>query len=284
MKEELRLELAMLEELEEEGQLTPELYSRKIDVCFELHEILVNEEIYWLQQSHERWLLKGDLNTDYYHKIANGCKRENTIHSLRAGEVVIVGTDNLIAHATEFYKELFSPALGNQFHLDPDTWSDDEKFNEDDNRDLCREFTELEVREALFSMATNRAPGPDNILVEFYQACWEIVKDDIMSLFRNFHNGMLDVQRLNYGVITLLPKISGADKIQQFRPICLLRCPYKLITKVMDRRVEVYADKLISSTQNAFVKGRNIMDGVLSLHEILNYTHVKKKSGHSTKT
>lgn len=128
-------------------------------------------------------------------------------------------------------------------------------------------------------MVPNRAPGPDNIPVEFYQSCWEVVKDDIMSLFRHFHRGTLDVQRLNYGVITLLPKVSGADKIQQFRPICLLRCPYKLITKVLDRRIAMYTDKLISSTQNASVNGRNIVDGVLSLQEILNYTHVKKRVG-----
>ena len=98
-------------------------------------------------------------------------------------------------------------------------------------------------------MAPNRAPGPDNILAEFYQACWEIVKDDIMALFEHFHQGKLDVQRLNYGIITLLPKTSGAEKIQQYRPICLLRCPYKLITKVLDCRVAIYADKLISPTQ-----------------------------------
>ena len=122
-------------------------------------------------------------------------------------------------------------------------------------------------------MAPNRAPGPDNIPAEFYQVCWDIVKDDIMAMFKAFHQGTLDVQRLNYGVITLLPKVSGAEKIQQYRPICLLRCPYKLITKILDRRVAVYANKLISPTQNAFVKGRNIMDGVLSLHEILNYTY-----------
>lgn len=60
-KEELRNELAHLEELEEEGPLSPELYNKKVDVDFELHELLVNEEIYWLQQSHERWLLKGDM-------------------------------------------------------------------------------------------------------------------------------------------------------------------------------------------------------------------------------
>ena len=102
-----------MEELEELGPLLPEMYSRKIDVCFELHELLVNEEIYWLQQSHECWILKGDLNTDCFHKIANGRKRKNTIHSLKAGEVEIIGTDNLIAHATDYYKNLFGPAPGN---------------------------------------------------------------------------------------------------------------------------------------------------------------------------
>ena len=71
----------------------------------------------------------------------------------------------------------------------------------------------------------------------------------------------------------------GANKIQQFRPICLLRCPYKLITKVMDNRVEAYAQTLFSVNQNAFIKHRNIMDGVLTLHEILHHTHIKRKVG-----
>ena len=170
-KEELRMELAMLEELEEDGPLSPELYNIKVDVSTELHDILVNEEIYWLQQSHERWLLKGDLNTDYYHKIANGRKRKNTIHSLKAGDAEIEGTNNLIAHATEYYKNPFGPGSGNLFHLDPDTWSVEEKLDASDNADLCREFMEEEIKEALFSMAHNRAPGPDNIPVEFYHVC-----------------------------------------------------------------------------------------------------------------
>lgn len=143
---------------------------------------------------------------------------------------------------------------------------------------MTREFIEEEVKSALFAMDSNRAPGLDNIPIEFYQCCWETVRHDIMQLFAHFHSGTLDVQRLNYGVITLLPKISGADRIQQFRPICLC-CPYKLITKVMDRRVAKYANKFISPTQNAFVKGMNIMDGILSLHELLNYMHVKKRVG-----
>jgi hypothetical protein len=84
---------------------------------------------------------------------------------------------------------------------------------------------------------------------------------------------------LNYGVITLLPKTSDANKIQQFRPICLLRCIYKLITKVLTLRLDPYASKLFSVNQNAFIKGRNIMDGILSLHELMHHNHIKKKCG-----
>lgn len=87
------------------------------------------------------------------------------------------------------------------------------------------------------------------------------------------------MERLNYGIITLIPKLNGAKKIQEFRPIFLLQCPYKLIAKVLDNRVAVFADKLISHHQNAFIKKRNIMDGILALHEILHHTHIKKRTG-----
>ena len=71
----------------------------------------------------------------------------------------------------------------------------------------------------------------------------------------------------------------GAQKIQQFWPTCLLRVPYKLVTKTLDNRVSMFADKLIGKHQNAFIKNRNIMNGILSLHEILHHTYVKNKVG-----
>jgi hypothetical protein len=44
-------------------------------------------------------------------------------------------------------------------------------------------------------------------------------------------------------------------------------------------RVEECLSRIISKNQNAFIKGRNIMEGVLSLHEILHDTKRKKKDG-----
>jgi hypothetical protein len=86
-------------------------------------------------------------------------------------------------------------------------------------------------------MEHNKAAEPDKIHEEFYQACWEIIKVDIIELFDDLYKGRLDVSRINYGVITLLPKVADADKIQQFRPKYLLNCLYKWITKVLTIRL-----------------------------------------------
>ena len=89
----------------------------------------------------------------------------------------------------------------------------------------------------------------------------------------------MDISRINYGVITLLPKFCDAAKIQQFRPICLLNCLYKLITKTLTLRLEDVAGKLIHNNQTAFMKGRSIMSGIMILHEILHETKRKKQIG-----
>jgi hypothetical protein len=278
-KNELKVELESLESMEEESGLSPEMFVRKSQIFVELQNLFAEEELQWIQKAHEKWLLWGDQNTSYFHRICNGRKRKNTVILLKDGDVNIEGTENLVNHATSFYKSLFGPAPGNLIDIDENMWDDSERLSEDDNLDLCRPFSMEEIKKALFEMRVNRAPGPDNILIEFYQHYWEFVKGDIFNLFTTFHSGTLDIQRINYGIITLLPKVSDADKITQYRPICLLRYIYKLITKVLTIRLEPYAGKLFSKNQNAFIKKINIMDGILSLQEIFHHTHVKKKVG-----
>jgi hypothetical protein len=78
----------------------------------------------------------------------------------------VEGTSNLLSHATAYYKGLFGLALGNMFK-----WNEKKIFLDDDNINFTRPFTIEEVKNALFSVETNRAPGPDNITTIFYQHC-----------------------------------------------------------------------------------------------------------------
>lgn len=148
-----------------------------------------------------------------------------------------------------------------------------------ENEQLTRQFFEEEIEHVVMTMEKNTAPGPDHMPTEFFQACWCIIKEDLMRLFYEFFNHNLDIGRLNYGTITQLPKINVANIIQQYRPICLLNVVYKIFTKAMMLRVELIMERIINKSQTAFLKGRSIMDGVMCLHEILHDTKARKKDG-----
>ena len=59
-KRDLLAELAALEQLEEGGDLSPEDVVRKTSISVELFHTYADEESYWHQWSHARWLLQGD--------------------------------------------------------------------------------------------------------------------------------------------------------------------------------------------------------------------------------
>ena len=140
-------------------------------------------------------------------------------------------------------------------------------------------FTEKEIRDAIFDMEHNKAPGPDGFPAEFYQQFWDVIKGDLMQMFHDLHKDDLPLFSLNFGVITLVPKTQGASKIQQYRPICLLNVSFKIFTKVATIRINSVADHLISPTQTAFMRGRNILERVVILHEIIHELHRKNQSG-----
>jgi hypothetical protein len=128
-------------------------------------------------------------------------------------------------------------------------------------------------------MKPNKAPGPDGFPAEFYQRFWEVIKYDLMALFKEFYECTLPIFHLNYGVIMFLPKQKESTNIKQFRSICLLNVSFKIFTKVVVRRLAKVVEKIVSISQTAFMSERNIMEGTIILHETLHELHRKKLSG-----
>ena len=248
----------------------------KAEMQQQLRDIVKEEEVKWKQRAKEIDLLEGDRNIKYYHAKANGRRRKTTIFRLVQEEGVIEGQNNLKVYITDFYKKLFGHPDNSSIRLLGDGLT---KISTEDSVFLKEKFTINDLKEAVFGMATNKAAGPDGFNVEFYQKHWDIVKKDLFGLLQDFQEGRLDVGRLNYGVITLVPKGKDADKIQKFRPICLLNVTLNFLTKVLVNKLTGVIQKVVKPTQTAFLKGRYIMEGVCVLHEVLNDLHVKNKSG-----
>jgi hypothetical protein len=100
-----------------------------------------------------------------------------------------------------------------------------------------------------------------------------------MAMFAQLQTGELPLYKLNFGVITLLPKKEDVSRIEQYRPICLLNVSFSFFIKVGTNRVTGLAQKVIRPTQSAFIPGRNILEGVVVLHETIHELQRKKMDG-----
>jgi hypothetical protein len=206
--------------------------------------------------------LEGDANTRYFHSVANGRHRRKLIHSLVQDEGTIEGHENLKSYITNYYKGLFgSPEEGN-FSMDETRTDDIPQVSIEEKNLLTAPYSEEEVKKAIFQMENNKAPGLDGFPAEFYQIFWEVIKVDLLELFCFLHSGQLELFRLNFGEIILLPKVNEAERIQQYRPICLLNVSFKIFTKVATIRLNTVADHVVRPSQTAFMQGRNILDKV----------------------
>jgi hypothetical protein len=128
-------------------------------------------------------------------------------------------------------------------------------------------------------MEHNKAPGPNGFPAEFYQFFWDTIKMDILQMFSVLHAGQLELFCLNFGEIILLPKVNEAERIQQYRPVCLLNVSFNIFTKVDTIRLNTVADRVVQPSQTAFMQVRNILDGVVVLHEAVHELHSKKLKG-----
>jgi hypothetical protein len=150
---------------------------------------------------------------------------------------------------------------------------------EEQNINLNKPISKEEVDQVVQEMPNGKAPSPDSFTVEFFKACWEVVKHDIYGVVEDSKRSASILKALNATMITLILKENEARTPNHYRPIALCNVVYNIISKFIANRLKPLLPTLISQEQAGFVEGRQIVDNIIHAHELIHTLKLHRRGG-----
>jgi hypothetical protein len=175
------------------------------------------------------------LNTKFFQSIATERHKRNSIATILLNDEAVaenhIDKENAIYQA---FKERLGTCTSPIVHLNlPSLIAPTSSLEE-----LSLPFTNKEIDEVIRTMPADKAPGPDGFNAHFLKSCRNIIKEDIYKMCFDFYDGNLDLTSINMGHITLIPKILVPEGVNDYRPITLMNCILKIITKLLANRLQ----------------------------------------------
>lgn len=90
-----------------------------------------------------------------------------------------------------------------------------------------------------------------------------------MKFVKDFHLKEVLTKACTSSLISLILKVKNPQSLVEYRLIGLVGTMHKILSKLLAGRLKEVINCLISTKQNAFIKNRSILDGVVVVNEVL---------------
>ena len=140
---------------------------------------------------------------------------------------------------------------------------------------LTAPFTEMEIKDVVFSMHPNKALGLDGMNLAFFQHYWHILGQDVCTACLSFISNCAIPEEINATHTVLISKKKQIEDMGDLRPISLYVVIYKITANAITNRLKRVLPAVIAYNQSTFIPSRAIPDNLLISYEILHYLNRK---------
>lgn len=264
-------QIAELEKSSSQGLSIPVTQLRSL---YNLHLALLRQQsLKWSSKAGLMWMSLGDTNSKFFYRAATVRRRRNFIACLKTGSGLSLScTQDIAAEFASIYQSLWDspssmsgilptlPAISNLASLD-----------------LLNIPSQAEVLKALHSLPDGKAPGPDGYHADFFRVSWNRLGPLTVKAIQHFfmHNYLPPSWGDTF--ICFIPKITAPSEPKDYRPISLCNSVYRLLAKLLVRRMAPLMHSIIDPAQSAFLKGRSSTDNIILIREVLHTMHAHRR-------
>lgn len=128
------------------------------------------------------------------------------------------------------------------------------------DNEIDQNFTEMELRSAVFSQKNNKSPGTDNLLSEVFKTAYDVIAPFLLTLYNRLFSSGEYPRTWGEGIITPIFKKGNPNDAKNYRGITLINILAKIYSQLLLNRLTKWSDKHDKiPNQFGFQKGKSIL-------------------------
>lgn len=252
---------------------SPDLYKHRLALQTEFDLLSTNETAQLLLQTRHRSYEHGEKAGKLLALQIRKSAASRMITEIRAqsGQTILDQQD-INGEFEQFYTHLYSSESEGDPSLIDDFFS---KLNiptisKEDKAQLEEPLSLEELNNAIKSMQTSKAPGPDGYSSEFYKAFSDLLSPVLLDVFNESFSANTLPATFYQACISLLLK-QDRDPLDpgSYRPLSLLNVDTKILAKTLATRLDRVLPTIISQDQTGFIRNRLLFSNLRRLYNII---------------
>ena len=218
------------------------------------------------------WHESGENATKHFLNHAKKKASDNTIRGVKTADGTVV-TDQigLLSEHVKFYKELYAKDETEESAQDACFASLKAKLSPEAKQSCEGLITLKQCEDAISKFQLNKSPGIDGLPIEFYKRFWKAIGQDYVDMLNECFERQEMTESQKLAVISTLFKKGDRLSLKNWRPISLLNCDYKILSKILSIRLGNVIEQIVSSDQTCGIPGRSISHNLLLLKDLIAY-------------